>query len=164
MSLALPVIGAATPNAASADSSYRYESVSAISLDTSVIRIDIANKVLVYPATLTELEACPGKRNRCFKTTRMSFCSPTELEIRAGAWNCGDDDLGFHVTGERTLHIIGNDIHTLVISSHGTEYFFNRERGLVMFRFIGQPITEVYWSTSPLGFGSINQEAELRPD
>lgn len=163
LSLALPVIGAAAPNAAPADSSYRYESVSDISFDTSVIRIDIANNVLVYPATLTELESCPGERKRCFKTTRMSFCSPTEVEIRAGAWNCGDDDLNFRVTGERALRMLGNDIQTLVISRHGTEYFYNRERGLVMFRFVGQPITEVYWSTSALGFGSSSDD-EHRPD
>ncbi|WP_313460006.1 hypothetical protein [Stenotrophomonas sp.] len=149
----------APPTQVATEGAYRYESVSALSFETSVITIDINNKLLVYPATLTELESCPAGRSRCFKTTRMSFCSPTEDEIRTKEWNCGDDDLEFKLTGERTLRILGDEVRTLVVARHGTEYFYNPERGVVMFRFVNQPITEVYWSVDEYGFGSNRPEA-----
>jgi hypothetical protein len=133
---------------------YRYESVSDLSFETSAITIDLDKKTLVYPATVTEIEACPANRSRCFKTTRMSFCAPTDPEMRAKEWECGDGDLIFKLEGERTLRILGDEIHTFVISRHGTEYFYSPERGLVMFRFINQPISEVYWSVDGRGFGT----------
>lgn len=134
--------------------SYRYESVSDPSFETSVITIDLDKKTLVYPATVTEMEACPSSRGRCFKTTRMSFCAPTDSELRAKEWECGDGDLKFKLKGERTLRILGDQIHTLVVSRHGTEYFYSPERGLVMFRFLYPPIYEVYWAVDGRGFGA----------
>ncbi|MGH8039150.1 MAG: hypothetical protein ACREPD_15530 [Stenotrophomonas sp.] len=133
---------------------YIYESASDASAQVSVITLNMRDRELVYPGTVTGIEACPDERSNCFKTSRMSFCAPTEAEARRGSWSCGSDQLGFRAKGNVTLRILGKSVEAAVIEGRGVEYFYSRREGVVMFRFVGEQVAEVYWLASPKGFAS----------
>lgn len=133
---------------------YQYESVSDTSKAVSRIKIDVHGKELVYPATITPLEACPKARAGCFHSTRMSFCAPSKYEISAGKWDCGGEDLRFTLKGTERLRLLGHEVDTFVIQGRGVEYFFSATHGIVMFRFVDQPVAEVYWSVGAHGYAS----------